>query len=135
VQNEGGERPGAQAAGAALPPPPAPATPGWAESGADDADGAALPGPETPGPVTDLALDGTNAGAADAVREQALIWAGGWPDYWRLTPWLVGLTAAAVGAEVVRRRRQAAAEAARAAGPGAEEALWGLPGLWPAEDV
>jgi hypothetical protein len=144
VRDGGGEGGGAEgpaptvapAPGVPLAPPPAPVPPARAEAGADEeAEGTTLPGPEAPGPLTDLTADEPSGAAAGAGRARAVIEAGAWPDYWRLTPWLAGLTAAAVGAEVARRRRQAASAAARAGGHDAEEAWWGLPGHWPAEDV
>jgi hypothetical protein len=80
--------------------------------------GRASTGSEGPGPVTDFTPDDLSAGAAGtgAELERGVIVVGGWKDYWRLTPWLAGLAGAAVGAEVVRRRRRAAADAARAVG-------------------
>jgi hypothetical protein len=68
------------------------------------------------------------------VSERAALEAGDGPDYWRLAPWATGLATALVGAEAVRRRRRAAAEAARAGALPAAEFLLGLPGPWPGED-
>jgi hypothetical protein len=145
VRSEGREEPGAresapaegQATAATLAPPRAPAASARFESGtAHEEEGATSPCPEGPGPVTDVTPDEQIAGAAgtEAALERALSEVGGWPDYWRLTPWLAGLAGAALGAEVVRRKRRAAAGATGSGGLSPEEVSWGPRGLCPGED-